>query len=84
MQADNLWLLKTEPKLYRKQNGYDPYAVWVTRLVGMHVEKRAARMLCYAHLNRSTAHIIYLDGERAEVFIEQLSHRETTEQHFHA
>ena len=74
-EQDN-WLLDGEPAFYKRSSlGYDPYAVWVTRLRGLDVEKVPARLLAYADSNHTKATVIYLDGTRDIVLSEQLTER---------
>jgi len=77
MEIDN-WLLQSEPNLYKKINGSDPYSIWVTRLNGLVVEKTPARLLAYADVGYTKAHVIYLDGTRGIVFKEQMTPRKET------
>lgn len=69
------WLLKTEPASYAANLGYDPYAIWVSRLNGADGEKVPARLLAYADTEQTKAHIIYLDGEKGIVNCQQMSGR---------
>ena len=72
----NNWLLDGEPAFYKKSSlGYDPYAIWVTRLHGLEVEKVPARLLAYTDPEHTKATVIYLDGTRDVVLSEQLTER---------
>lgn len=78
-QRQRDWLTKDEPEFYNQRMGHDPYAIWVTRLNGITPEKVAARLLAYADTGRKTAAIIYLDGTRDTVLVEQMSARRPPE-----
>jgi hypothetical protein len=69
------WLLNEEPLRSTASLGYDPYAIWVTRLNGMHVERLPARLLAYADEAYQFAAVIYLDGRRETVRAEQMTDR---------
>ena len=74
------WLLNGEVAFYKESDlGHDPYAIWITRLRGLEVEKVPARLLAYANDDQSKAHIIYLDGTRGIVLSEQMSARTPNE-----
>ena len=78
----DLWLNEVEPALYMKSMGFDPYAIYVQKLVNLQVIKTPARLLAYADLGYKTAHVIYEDGTRDIVKHEQIlprSNRNDTE-----
>ena len=76
MEATDDWLLKSEPDLYKQHTGKDPYSIWVTKLVGLEVVRRAARLLAFTDDEYTKAAVIYLDGTRDEIFKEQMSGRD--------
>lgn len=66
------WLTHEEADFYKQNTGSDPYAIWVTKLVNLKIVKIPARLLVYEN---NKAQIIYLDGKRDTILIEQMSPR---------
>lgn len=75
IDMDDQWLLEQEPDFYKETTGRDPYAIFVTKLSGLNIQRIPARLLSYADKDDKTAHVIYLDGTRGIVYKEQMSPR---------
>lgn len=65
----------SEEDFYKSSLGYDPYAIWITKLKGLNVVKIPARLMAYSNDDHSRAYIRYLDGTTKIVNSEQMSGR---------